>query len=51
MHSLLYYYNVVCEIIYVYHCRNAFIYKKLYSQAHISQQLSDMSNFNKRFSR
>ena len=26
-------------------------YKKLYSQAHISQQLSDMSNFNKRFSR
>ena len=25
--------------------------KKLYSQAHISQQLSDMSNFNKRFSR
>lgn len=27
MHSLLYYYNVVCEIIYVYHCRNAFVYK------------------------
>ena len=27
MNSLLYYYNVVCEIIYVYHCRNAFVYK------------------------
>ena len=27
------------------------VFKKLYSQAHISQQLSDMSNFNKRFSR